>query len=152
MSKGKWLAVMGIVALTVLMIVAVSSAQQMGNTRTTATLGPALGNLHVNPGVFQNLSEHTTQLFGHVTLVNGYDSDIYKGCHVLIKLRGENKTIAVLTEAHRMQTLLESALVGNKLVSVHAFRYSIPPTVSPGSWNPGMEVYLLERAILHNMH
>ncbi len=149
MSKGKWLVVLGIVALAVLMMVAVSSAQ-VGNPRAGATMGPALGNLHVNPAVFENLSDHTVQLFGHVTLVNGYDSDMYKGCHALIKLRGENKTIAVLTEAHRMQTLLQSALVGNKLVSVHAFRYSIPPTVSPGSWNAGMEVYLLERAILYN--
>ena len=149
MSKGKWLVVTGVVALAVLMMVAVSSAQQMGNARTT-TVGPALGNLHINPGVFENLSENTTQLFGHVTLVNGYDSDMYKGCHTLIKLRGENKTIVVLTEAHRMQTILESALVGNKLVSVHAFRYSTPPTVSPGSWVAGSEVYLLERAILYN--
>jgi hypothetical protein len=151
MSKGKWLVVLGIVALTVLMMVAVSSAQ-VGNPRAGATVGPALGNLQLNPAILQNLSENTVQLFGHVTLVNGYDSDMYKGCHALIKLRGENKTIAVLTEAHHMQTLMESALVGNKLVSVHAFKYSIPPTVSPGSWNPGLEVYLLERAILYNMH
>ena len=106
----------------------------------------------VNPQIVQNLSENTVQLFGHVTLVNGYDSDMYKGCHALIKLRGENRTIAVLTESHRLQTLMESALVGNKLVSVHAFKYSIPPTVSDGSWTTGTEVYLLERAILYNMH
>lgn len=149
MSRGKWLVILGIVALTILMIVAVSSAQQVGNARTT-TMGPVTGNLHVNPGVFQNLSDHTVQLFGHVTLVNGYDSDMYKGCHALIRLRGENKTVAVLTEAHGLQTLLESALVGNKLVSVHAFKYTIPPTVSEGSWNPGTEVYLLERVILYN--
>ena len=150
MSRGKWLAVVGIVALTVLLMVAVSSAQ--GNATRPAPVGPAVGNLHIKPDFFENLSENTTQLFGHVTLVNGYDSDMYKGCHALIKLRGENKTIVVLTEAHRMQTLLQSALVGNKLVSVHAFRYSTPPTVSPGSWVAGSEVYLLERAILYNQH
>ncbi len=150
MSKGKWLVVTGVVALAVLLVVAVSSAQ-VGNTRGT-TMGPAVGDLQINPGVFENLSENTTQLFGHVTLVNGYDSDMYKGCHALIKLRGENKTIVVLTEAHRMQSLLQTALVGNKLVSVHAFRYSTPPTVSPGSWVAGSEVYLLERAILYNQH
>ena len=42
MSKGKWLVVLGIVALMALMMVAVSSAQ-VGNARGGATVGPVQG-------------------------------------------------------------------------------------------------------------
>ncbi len=57
------------------------------------------------------------ELFGNVILVEGYDLPSYRGsgtfvgCHALVSLRDQpGVTVAVISESHRLQTLLESAL------------------------------------------
>ena len=51
------------------------------------------------------------ELFGHVTLVEGYALTSFTGCHALVSLRDTpGKTVAVLTSEIRLQSLLETAL------------------------------------------
>lgn len=46
------------------------------------------------------------ELFGHVTLVEGYDLSAYTGCHALVSLRDQpGTTVAVLTTEFRLQSL-----------------------------------------------
>jgi hypothetical protein len=91
----------------------------------------------------------TTELFGHVTLVEGYALPAYHGIHALIALRDTpGKTIAVLTTQIRLQTLLEAALCTGNLVDVYAQLLSNPPTPRGGSWN--VEVYAIDGVILYS--
>jgi len=51
------------------------------------------------------------ELFGHVTLVEGYALSGFTGCHALVALRDTpGKTVAVLTSEVRLQSLLETLL------------------------------------------
>ena len=51
------------------------------------------------------------ELFGHVSLVEGYDVTGFIGCDALVDLRDTaGKTVAVLTTEPRLQSLLETAL------------------------------------------
>ncbi len=146
MSGGKWVPAIG-----TLLVVAAAVVWAAGGTTPTVRMGTETKPVAtLDPQLVEGVANHTTQLFGRVTLVQAYDSDMFVGCHALLKLRDEDKTIAVISSAPQMQTLMESALLGNKLVSVHAFRYTVPPAVSPGTWN--VEVYLLERAIMYKAH
>ena len=88
------------------------------------------------------------ELFGHVTLVEGYDLPRFKGCHALIELRDQaGKTVAVLTESLRLQALLESALRSGHLIAVDGKRLVDPPSPAGGKW--GVDVYSADRVILY---
>jgi hypothetical protein len=90
----------------------------------------------------------TQELFGHVTLVEGYALPGYVGIHALIALRDTpGKTIAVLTTEHRLQTLLETALSSGNLVAIWAKRLLSPPTPRGGTWS--VEVYSIDGVILY---
>jgi len=89
------------------------------------------------------------ELFGHVTLVEGYDLPSYIGCDALVALRDTpGKTVAVLTSEHRLQTLLESALVSGNLIAFWGQKLSSPPTPAGGTWI--VDVYSIDRVILYN--
>ncbi|MBI5026383.1 MAG: hypothetical protein HZC12_06615 [Nitrospirae bacterium] len=90
------------------------------------------------------------ELFGHVTLVEGYDLPKFKGCHALVALRDTpGKTVAVLTKAHRLQTLLETALSTGNLIAFWGQKLVSPPTPRGGTWS--VEVYGIDGVILYNM-
>ena len=90
------------------------------------------------------------ELFGHVTLVEGYDVPGYQGCHALIALRDTpGTTVAVLTTQHRLQTLLETGLATGNLVAFRGSKLANPPTPIGGSWN--VSVYSCLGVILYNM-
>jgi hypothetical protein len=90
----------------------------------------------------------TQELFGHVTLVEGYALPSYKGVHALVALRDTpGKTIAVLTTEHRLQTLLETALATGNLVAVWGTRLLVPPTPRGGTW--AVEVYGTDGLIVY---
>ncbi len=90
------------------------------------------------------------ELFGHVTLVEGYALPNYTGCHALVLLRDTpGKTIAVMTREHRLQTLLETALSTGNLVDLWSRRNLNPPNPRGGTWGP--EVYDIDGVILYNM-
>ena len=92
----------------------------------------------------------TVELFGHVTLVEGYDLPTYVGCHALVALRDEpDKTVAVLTTETRLQSLLETALVTGNLIAFRGRELSNPPTPRGGTWN--VDVYGIDGVILYNM-
>ena len=60
----------------------------------------------------------TVELFGHVTLVEGYSVLSYIGCHALVALRDTpGKTVAVMTTEQRLQSLLETALATGNLIA-----------------------------------
>lgn len=90
------------------------------------------------------------ELFGHVSLVEGYALPAYTGAHALVALRDSpGKTVAVLTTEHRLQTLLESALSGGQLIAFWGRLQAHPPTPRGGSWS--VPVYTIDGVILYSM-
>jgi hypothetical protein len=66
----------------------------------------------------------TEELFGHVTLVEGYALTSFTGCHALVALRDTpGKTVAVLTSEQRLQSLLETALEAISKIAVLNFHH-----------------------------
>jgi hypothetical protein len=92
----------------------------------------------------------SVELFGHVTLVEGYALPNFTGCHALVNLRDTpNKTVAVLSSAHNLQTLLETALATGNLIAFRGSKSSTPPTPLGGTWI--VDVYLIDSMILYSM-
>jgi len=92
----------------------------------------------------------TVELFGHVTLVEGYALPNYNGCHALVALRDTpGKTVAVLSTQHRLQTLLETALATGNLIAFWGQKLLNPPTPRGGTW--AVEVYGIDGVILYSM-
>jgi len=92
----------------------------------------------------------TVELFGHVTLVEGYAIPAYTGCHALVALRDTpGKTVAVLTSEQRLQSLLETALATGNLIAFLGNRLTNPPTPRGGTWT--VDVYSINGVILYNM-
>ena len=90
------------------------------------------------------------ELFGHVTLVEGYSLPNFHGCHALVALRDTpGKTVAVLTTQHRLQTLLETALASRNLIAFFGRKLTDPPTPRGGTW--AVDVYRIDGVILYNM-
>lgn len=95
------------------------------------------------------ISPKKVELFGHVTLVEGYGLPNYVGCHALVALRDTpGKTIAVLTSEMRLQSLLETALATGNLVACWAQKLTSPPTPRGGKW--AVDVYNIDGVILYN--
>jgi hypothetical protein len=92
----------------------------------------------------------TVELFGHVTLVEGYSLPTFNGCHALVALRDTpNKTVAVLTTQHRLQTLLETALATGNLIAFLGRKLTTPPAPRGGTWI--VDVYNIDGIILYSM-
>ena len=105
-------------------------------------------------GIKVDLSKLTVasnvELFGHVTLVEGYALPNYTGCHALVALRDTpGKIVAVLTSEHRLQSLLETALATENLIAFRGYKLSNPPTPRGGQWS--VDVYSIDGVILYNM-
>ena len=91
----------------------------------------------------------SVELFGRVTLVEGYDLLTFRGCHALVDMRDEpGKTVAVLTTSHRLQTLLETALATGNLIAFRGRYLPDPPTPLGGTWD--VEVYEIYGVILYS--
>ena len=89
------------------------------------------------------------ELFGHVTLVEGYALPNFTGVHALVALRDTpGKTVAVLTTQQRLQSLLESALTSGNLIDFYGRRLVNPPTPRGGSW--AVDVYSIDGVILYS--
>jgi len=96
------------------------------------------------------ISPATVELFGHVTLVEGYHLSTYVGCHALVSLRDTpGKTVAVLTSDQGLQSLLEDALSTGNLIAFWGQKLSNPPTPRGGTWT--VDVYSIDGVILYNM-
>ena len=92
----------------------------------------------------------TVELFGHVILVEGYAFTSFTGCHALVTLRDTpGKTVAVLTSAQRLQSLLETALATGNLIDFWGHKLANPPTPRGGTWN--VDVYSIDGVILYGM-
>jgi hypothetical protein len=92
------------------------------------------------------------ELFGHVTLIQGYALTDFVGCHALVALRDTpGKTVAVVTSEQRLQTLLETALDTRNLIAFEGHQFVNPPTLggAPGSvWD--VDVYDINSVILYS--
>ncbi len=96
------------------------------------------------------VAAQTVELFGHVTLVEGYDLPSYAGCHALVALRdAPGKTVAVLTSEQRLQSLFEAALSAGYLIAFWGQKLANPPTPRGGTW--AVEVYGIDGVILYGM-
>ncbi len=90
------------------------------------------------------------ELFGHVILVEGYAVPGYLGCHALVKLRdAPGNTVAVMTTAHHLQSLFETALATGHLIAFRGQKLANPPTPLGGTW--AVDVYSTYGVILYNM-
>lgn len=90
------------------------------------------------------------ELFGHVTLVEGYAVTSFTGCHALVALRDTpGKTVAVLTSEQRLQSLLETALATGNLIAFLGVKLKTPPTPRGGTWT--VDVYSIDGVILYSM-
>ncbi|MCB0632646.1 MAG: hypothetical protein R2824_17860 [Saprospiraceae bacterium] len=97
------------------------------------------------------LASTHVELFGPVTLVEGYDLPGFVGCHALVSLRDTpGKTVAVLATAERLQSLLETALTTGNLIAFLGRKYTSPPTPRGGTWS--VDVYGIDGVILYNMN
>lgn len=104
----------------------------------------------INVDISKLPSVVTVELFGHVTLVEGYALTNFSGCHALIALRDQpGKTVAVLTTQHRLQTLLETALSTGNLIAFWGQKLTHPPTPRGGTWS--VDVYNTDGVILYSM-
>ena len=114
--------------------------------------GESKGSLRLERGIRIDLSTAvgaTNELFGHVTLVEGYALPTFVGCHALVALRDTpGKTVAVLTCEHRLQTLLETALASGNLIAFWGQKLTNPPTPRGGTWS--VDVYAIDGVILYN--
>ena len=91
------------------------------------------------------------ELFGHVTLVEGYAVPSFTGCHALVALRDTpGKTVAVLTSELRLQSLLETALDSGNLIAFDGYKLTNPPTPRGGTWS--VDVYSIDGVILYDFH
>lgn len=91
------------------------------------------------------------ELFGHVTLVEGYALSGFTGCHALVALRDTpGKTVAVLTSEVRLQSLLETALATGHLIAFLGQLLTAPPTPRGGTWS--VDVYSIDGVILYNFN
>jgi hypothetical protein len=98
----------------------------------------------IQPGPF-------VELFGHVTLVEGYAVPTYFGCHALVALRDTpGKTVAVMSTEPRLQSLLETALATGNLMAFWGQLLPTPPTPRGGTWT--VAVYGIDGVILYSMH
>src|SRR5512144_2467804 len=91
----------------------------------------------------------TVELFGHVTLVEGYALTNFVGCHALVALRDTpGKTVAVLTSEQRLQSLLETALDTGNLIAFVGQLLANPPAPRGGTWQ--VDVYGIDGVILYS--
>ena len=91
----------------------------------------------------------TVELYGHVTLVQGYCLSSYVGCHALVALRDSpGKTVAVLTSEPRLQSLLECALSTGGLVGFWGHKLKCPSAPLGGTWT--VDVYGVDSVIVCN--
>jgi hypothetical protein len=90
-------------------------------------------------------------LFGHVTLVEGYAVPNYTtGCPALLALRDTpGKKVSVLTTEQKLQSFLETALSTGNLIAFQGNKLINPPTPLGGTW--GVEVYSIHGVILYDM-
>jgi hypothetical protein len=90
------------------------------------------------------------ELFGHVTLVEGYALPNFTGCHALVLLRDTpGKTVAVMTTEQCLQSLLETALATGNLIAFLGSKLTNPPTPRGGTW--AVDVYGIDGVILYSM-
>lgn len=91
------------------------------------------------------------EMFGHVTLIEGYALPAFTGCHALVALRDSpGTTVAVVTKAPRLQSLLDTALATGNLIAFFGEKLVNPPTPTGGSWS--VDVYGIDGVILYNIH
>ena len=121
----------------------------MSTTTTTAPTATATDR-GVKPGPMPPPSP-SVELFGHVTLVEGYAVSSFTGCHALVNLRDTpGKTVAVLTSEVRLQSLLDTALATGNLIAFLGRKLTNPPTPRGGTW--AVDVYSIDGVILYNGH
>jgi len=110
---------------------------------------PSAGRYEAIIELDQHLVQAESELFGHVTLVEGYSLPNFHGCHALVNLRdAPGKTVAILTQEHRLQTLLETALQTGALVAFWGRLMANPEAPRGGTWT--VDVYDSDGIIVYD--
>jgi hypothetical protein len=137
------------------------SAVLLGNVKTALQEGqtlqrlrglvhqPQAGKYEIIVELDQHLVVGASELFGHVTLIEGYALPAFEGCHALVALRDTpGTTVVVLTTEHRLQSLLEIGLQTGHLIAFWGDQMAAPPTPRGGTW--AMEVYEIDGVIVYD--
>lgn len=91
-----------------------------------------------------------TEMFGHVTLVQGYEVAGYRGFHALVSLRDKpGGTVAILSTSDKLMGLCETALSTGNLMAFWGQKMATPPTPLGGSWS--VDVYESNSILVYNM-
>lgn len=91
----------------------------------------------------------SVQLFGHVTVVVGFNLPNFNGCYAVVALRDPPKNnVAVLTSEHKLQTLLENALSTGYHISFQGVQLIKPPHPAGGTWD--VDVFDINQVTLYN--
>jgi hypothetical protein len=110
---------------------------------------PGAHGIDGDKGPFAPPISEVVELFGHVTLVEGYKLPNFDGCHALVSLRDTpGKTVAVLTNDDGLQSLLVAALETGNLIAFWGKKLLNPPAPRGGTWT--VEVYGIDGVILYN--
>jgi hypothetical protein len=129
-------------------ITALRSGQSLASLRGLLHY-PKAGEAEVIVELDQHLVLATTELFGHVTLVEGYSLPGFQGCHALVALRDTpGKTVTVLTTDYRLQTLLETGLQTGALIAFWGTLLSDPPAPRGETWT--VDVYQIDGVIVYD--
>ncbi len=111
-------------------------------------ISPAIRGIEIDTSKLKPIAH--VELFGHVTLIEGYSLTSFKGCHALVQLRDQpGKIVAVLTSDETLQNLLQTALATGNLIAFWGFKLANPPTPRGGTWT--VDVYSTDGVILYNM-
>lgn len=111
-------------------------------------IAPAIRGIDIDASKLKPIAN--VEMFGHVTLVEGYALPNFRGCHALISLRDQpGKMVAVVTSDEKLQDLLQTALATRNLMAFWGFRLLNPPTPRGGTWS--VDVYSIDGVILYNM-
>lgn len=94
-------------------------------------------------------ASHGVELAGYVTQLDVYAVPSFNGCCAMVALRdAPTEIVAVLTRDPRFQTVFETALANNKLLTVFGQRLYHQNDPQGNRWAD--ESYLAYRLVLHN--
>ena len=107
-------------------------------TRPTLS-GTVTPGLNLPEALGSDVSSKVDVFDAEVWVVAAGMTEDFDGCVVLVRPQGQTQFVWAITPDHHLQTVIEMAVVRNKLVRIHGRKYSKPPDFE--AWLD-MDVYL----------
>ena len=133
MVRSGWLFAAG--ALVVVVIVLFSVAT------------PRDAEAQVDLGALMQVSKTLTCLDGRIVQLVSEETDRFEGCSAWFNAGG-GVSCGLVTDSHRLQTMLETATVEKVEVRVFGYKYLMRPTYIKGLQGVNADIYRLEAVVL----